>query len=401
MRDIDGSWADPVLRSLERAGADGGPLRGLTFVAKDVFDVAGDVTGAGNPTWAEEAAPAASDAEAVAALLAAGASLIGKSITDELAFSLAGTNVHHGTPRNPSAPGRVPGGSSSGSASAVAAGRCDVALGTDTGGSVRVPASYCGVWGMRPTHGRISVAGLVPLAPSFDTVGWFARSAQHLARAGRALLAAGPRRAPEAPRRIVVVDGLFGLADASSRPLLLEAADEVAAAAGIPCERIDDASVAGWWGRTGDRTWVSVYRTIQGAEAWAQHGAWVTRGAPMGPGVRGRFLAAGDVERAALARAVGAREVIRRRLEALTAEGVVLAVPSAAGVAPPPILDGGTKDDLRERTLALNCGAGLAGVPAISAPLATEDGRPLGLCLVGAPWSDESLLALAEVVDRT
>ncbi|MEW5297920.1 MAG: hypothetical protein WDW36_001098 [Sanguina aurantia] len=169
-------------------GAAAGPLSGLTFAVKDLFDVAGHVTGFGSPTWLATHAPATATAPAVQLLLDAGANLRGKTHMDELAYSLNGENVHYGTPVNPAAPGRVPGGSSSGSAVAVAAGDAPLSLGSDTGGSVRIPASYVGSLGMRPTHGRITLAGGRPLAPSFDTVGWFARDAAVLRAAGHVLL---------------------------------------------------------------------------------------------------------------------------------------------------------------------------------------------------------------------
>ena len=160
------------------SGAPSGPLAGLTFAAKDNLDVLGFASGCGNPRWLEtHPDPAPAHAPAVAALLNAGASLVGKTQMDELAWALTGENAHYGTPKNPAAPSRVPGGSSSGSAVAVAAGFCDVALGTDTAGSVRVPAGYCGIFGFRPTHGAVSLAGCVPLAPSFDVVGVFAAGA--------------------------------------------------------------------------------------------------------------------------------------------------------------------------------------------------------------------------------
>src|SRR5215213_4753953 len=166
-----------------------GPLRGLTFAVKDLIDVAGHRTGCGNPTWRATHPPAIYSAVCVEQLLAAGAQCEGKTITDEFAFSLLGENHHYGTPLNPAAPDRVPGGSSSGSASAVACGLVDFALGTDTGGSVRVPASNCGIWGWRPSHGLISVAGVMPFSPTLDTVGVFARGGELLQRVAGVLLA--------------------------------------------------------------------------------------------------------------------------------------------------------------------------------------------------------------------
>ncbi|MDQ2103939.1 amidase family protein, partial [Azospirillum isscasi] len=176
----------------EIPGAADGPLAGLRFAVKDLFHIAGLPTGAGNPDWLRTHEVPQETAPAVRRLLDAGARVAGKTLTDELAWSLAGENAHYGTPENPKAPGRIPGGSSSGSASAVAGGAVDFAIGTDTGGSIRLPASYCGLYGLRPTHGAVPLDGSVPLAPSFDTVGWFAREAALLRRVGAVLLPPAP-----------------------------------------------------------------------------------------------------------------------------------------------------------------------------------------------------------------
>ncbi|PKI51559.1 hypothetical protein CRG98_028119 [Punica granatum] len=136
-----------------------------------IFDVEGQVTGFGNPDWARTHSAACSTAPSVLAVLEAGATCVGKTVMDEMAYSINGENKHYGTPRNPCAPDRVPGGSSSGSAVAVGAMLVDFSLGTDTGGSVRVPASYCGIYGFRPSHDVVSTSGVIPMAQSFDTVG--------------------------------------------------------------------------------------------------------------------------------------------------------------------------------------------------------------------------------------
>src|SRR5271170_1472219 len=193
-------------------GRPGGPLSGLTFAAKDLFDVAGHPTGGGNPDWARSNPVPAWHAWAVQRLLDAGATLIGKTITDEVSLGIVGENAFYGTPVNPRAPGRVPGGSSSGSAAAVAAGICDTALGTDTGGSVRVPASFCGLYGIRPTHGRLDVTGMLPQAPTSDTTGWFARDAATFSRVSAALL--GEAIPTALPTRLIVAVDAFGFADA-------------------------------------------------------------------------------------------------------------------------------------------------------------------------------------------
>jgi amidase len=191
------------------SGAPNGPLHGLTMAVKDVFDIAGHRTGNGNPVWLETHAPAERTASAVERLLAAGASMVGKTHTDEMAYSLNGENVHYGTPTNPNAPGRIPGGSSSGSAAAVAGGLVDFALGTDCGGSVRLPASYCGIYGIRTTHGLVLADGVVDLAASFDTVGWFARDPQMLRKVADVLLPAAPAFVP---KRLLVAEDAFAFA---------------------------------------------------------------------------------------------------------------------------------------------------------------------------------------------
>src|ERR1700733_6268048 len=208
--DIGAFVPGPRVRIEGRAG---GPLAGLTFAAKDLFDVAGVPTGGGNHDWPTGRPIPTQHAWAVQTLLDAGATLIGKTVTDEVSLGILGENAFDGTPKNVNAPGRVPAASSSGSAAAVAAGLCDTALGTDTGGSVRVPASFCGLYGIRPTHGRLGVTGMLPQAPSSDTTGWFARDADTFARVSSVLL--GETIADTLPTRLIVAVDAFGFADAA------------------------------------------------------------------------------------------------------------------------------------------------------------------------------------------
>lgn len=372
---------------VEVRGAGSGPLAGLTFAAKDIYDVAGAKTGFGCPDWLRTHEPAARTAPAVQMLLDAGAHLVGKTHTEEMAWSLTGENAHYGTPININAPGRVPGGSSSGSAAAVAAGLVDFALGSDTGGSVRLPASYCGILGLRPTHGRIPLEGVCPLAPSLDTCGWFARDADVFERVGRVLLndAAPARR----PGRLLLARDAFDLADAGAEAALKPALDRVVALLGTP----ESVTV-------GDETltqWTDYFRFPQGAEAWAAHGDWIKRVKPQfGPAIKGRFEWAATVDPKDVARARTRREEITRRMDDLLRDGAVLALPSAPGPAlprnsPPEVVDG-----LRARALPMLCIAGLARLPQVSLPLATLDGCPLGLSLIAARGNDTLLLALAK-----
>src|SRR5256714_3831115 len=220
---ISVAQSSAFLTTFELPPTGSGMLDGLCFAVKDVIDVAGWKTGCGNPTWRDSHPSAVANAVCVEQLLRAGARCVGKTISDELAFSLLGQNHFYGTPLNPQAPNRVPGGSSSGSASAVACGLVDFALGTDTGGSTRVPASNCGIWGFRPSHGFVSVAGVNPLAPSFDTVGVLAQSADVLEKVGLVLLPGTPA-SPNKPTTIHLIREAFALADSDvqqplSKPL--------------------------------------------------------------------------------------------------------------------------------------------------------------------------------------
>ena len=360
-----------------------GCLDGLRLAVKDVFDVAGHVTGCGNPDWQRTHAPASVTASAVAALLASGATLVGKTVTDELAYSLSGENAHYGTPVNPSAPGRIPGGSSSGSASAVAADLADVALGTDCGGSVRIPASFCGLYGMRPTHGRVASDGLVALAPSFDTVGWFAASADHLQRVGAVLLGDDP--APAVPHTLLIARDLFDRLDAPTRAALQPALARLRATFGS----VEEVDVCGGEAMP----LMQAFRTLQAAEIWAEHGQWILQAAPsFGPGVRERFAAAAQVEAASVTQAQARRDALRARMRLLLPPGTLLCLPSAPGIAPALGASAASMEAFRSQAMQLLCIAGLAGLPQVSVPVTQLAGCPLGLSLMGAAGSDRALL---------
>jgi len=384
----DGVGALRVGPKILLPGEEGGPLSGLRFAVKDNFDVEGTRTGCGQPTWLEDASPAGKTAPAIEELVAAGATLVGKAHQDELAFSLSGTNIHYGTPRNPAAPDREPGGSSSGSAAAVASGMVEFAVGSDTGGSVRVPASYCGVIGMRPTHGRIAVEGLAPLAPSFDTVGWFARSGAVMERVGRALLGESDEGTIG---RIIVVEDALRVADGECIELFRDAVRQMGRRLDVPVGRADVAAEQG-----GLDTWVAAFRILQGREAWESLGDWITKREPeLGPGIASRFEYGSTLTPEQGAAAEKVRAAASAHVAELIGDDAVLALPAASGIAPSLSLDREERDERRMRTLRLTSIAGLAGAPAISLPLCFPSGLPLGVCLVGAPGADERLLELA------
>ncbi|HEY2260633.1 MAG TPA: amidase [Solirubrobacteraceae bacterium] len=390
----DGAVIDfigPLRVALEPADSENGsgPLARLPLAVKDVFDVAGVATGAGNPAFLAAAAPAAQHAVPVARLVQAGAVVIGKAHTDEFAFSLSGTNAHYGTPRNVSAPGRVPGGSSSGSGAAVAAGLARIALGTDTAGSTRVPASYCGVYGLRPTHGRVPLAGVLPLAPSFDTCGVLADTGELLERAALSLL---DGRASQPPEALVLASDLLAEADPPVGAAIAHAAAGLARQLDVPLRSAELAA-----GR--HQSWLKAFRGRQLVEVWRALGAWIeSHRPPLGPGVAARFAAAkATPERDGIAATAVRAEVLEALDRVLPARGALI-LPATATVAPPPTLSSAGKEDLRARTMRLTCVAGLAGAPAASLPLATVGGLPVGVSIVARPGEDERLLAAARAI---
>lgn len=365
-----------------------GPLTGLCFAAKDLFDVAGYPTGGGQPFVLAMSGIKTKTAPAVQQLLDAGARFIGKTVTDELAFSMNGNNAHFGAPINGAAPNRIAGGSSSGSASAVSNKLCDFALGSDTGGSVRAPANHCGLYGIRPTHGRISLSGVMDLAPSLDTCGYFARDIETFARVSSVLLGADTAALPENIRLLQPTD-LWALIDAEVQAVLAEPLARVENALGnaqTTSAVLDGIDTMYWH-----------FRYIQGREAWMVNGPLIERFCPpLGPGVAERFDWSRQVTDAQFAKAVVYRERFKKHLTDLLGADGVLVMPTVPDIAPL-TTDGGEKmESYRNRSIQLLCIAGLSGFPQISMPLGQRLGAPLGLSLLGPAGSDASLVKLAK-----
>ena len=371
-------------------GRPGGPLSGQTFAAKDLFDVAGVPTGGGNHDWGRTNPTPTRHAWAVQTLLDAGASLIGKTITDEVSLGILGENPFDGTPHNSAAPDRVPGGSSSGSAAAVAAGLCDTALGTDTGGSVRVPASFCGLYGIRPTHGRLDVAGMLPQAPSSDTTGWFARDAATFARVSAALLGEAP--AAMLPHTLLIAVDAFGFADPEAAAALRPMVERLAKLIGTVRDEI--------MAPQGLSVWARAQRTLQPAEAWQTFRPWIERDNPrlafsVAVGlVHGAQISAMDHSWAALM-----RQEARGRMAYLLPPGTILCLPTTPFPAPKKGLSLPVLGPLRDRITCLCAHGGLTGVPQVNLPGAMVDGVPIGLSIVGGRGSDAMLVAVAQAME--
>ena len=371
-------------------GAANGPLVGLTFGAKDLFDVAGYPTGGGNPDWARQHPIPTRHAWAVKTLLDAGATLIGKTITDEVSLGILGENPFDGTPLNPKAPDRVPGGSSSGSASAVAQGLCDTALGTDTGGSVRVPASFCGLYGIRPTHGRLDLTGMMGQAPSSDTTGWFARDAETFVRVSAVML--GEPIPTTLPTRLVVAADAFGFAD----PDAAEALQPMVRRLSSLMKDVREDLLA----PPGLSVWARAQRTLQPYEGWLTFKAWLDRDNP-----RMQFnVASGLAQASAIPESERQWATLMRgeagaRLAWLLQPGTIVCMPTTPFPAPRKGLPLATLGPLRSRISCLTSHGGLTGVPQVSIPGAYVDGLPVGLSLLGARGSDASLIAMARAME--
>jgi amidase len=318
--------------------------------------------------------------------LPAGATITGKTICDEFFYSVSGVNAHYGTPPNVRAPGRVPGGSSSGSAAACGANACDFALGSDTGGSVRIPASFNGVYGLRPTHGRVDLTGAMAMAPSFDVAGWFANGPGILRRVGAVLLQGSAFKA-ETTRLLIATDA-FTQADAEVAALCREFLDRGAMV--LP-PRIEEAVAA-----AGFDTWREAFRVLQAKEVWETVGAFVTQAKPkLGPGIKERMDFAASVTNA---QANQSRETVaaaRTHIRARLPPGTIMALPTAPSIAPPVEATGEALELFRVRTMRLTCIAGIGGLPQINIPAGTASGCPAGLSFIGWPGADEVLLDLA------
>jgi amidase len=374
---------------IEVAGAPSGPLKGLAFGVKDIYDIAGVKTGFGSPAWLDTHEAPKKNAALVDILLQAGASVVGKTHTEEMAWSINGINVHYGTPVNVRAKGRVCGGSSSGSASAVAGKLCDFALGSDTGGSVRLPASYTGLYGLRPTHGRLSLEGILPLAPSFDVPGWFARDIATFAKVGKVLLKNGPDDVK--PRELLIAEDMFALLGERERQALQPAIERIAKTFGaVRPVKIADHPL---------RECFELYRVIQASEVWKIHGAWVEKYKPtFGPGIHERMYGAAKIDLAEVEKAKAAREEVAKYVQGILKSNAMIVMPTVPGIAPLVDTPQAEADSYRGRAMSLLSVSVLARTPQLNLPIIELDGCPLGISIMGAQGADEMLIAAAETI---
>lgn len=378
-----GAYVDQQLR-LEPTGE--GILSRLTFAIKDVFSIAGVINSAGNPDWLRTHTPSTKHAVVVSSLLDQGATLSGTTITDELMYSINGENFHYGTPQNPNAPGRIPGGSSSGSAVVAAAKLADFTIGTDTGGSVRVPSSYCGIYGIRPTHGLIDTTGLIPLAPSFDTVGWMSSSIETMCKVGQALLPQQAETLLNSPSftRILIADDMWELADEATNSLREQFINQLPSHIHIEHIQLCEEGLTDW---------MDTFRLAQGLEIWEAHGEWITENKPsFGPGISDRFAWASSLDRSNREAAFSRKAEITSYLTSLLPIDTLILAPITPSVAPLELEQGELVELRRGQTLRLSCVAGLGGLPQVTIPKKGIDGLPVAVSLIAGKDQDLRLL---------
>ncbi|MEK5108869.1 amidase [Cytobacillus sp. FSL K6-0129] len=362
---------------LEPTGS--GPLNGLTFAIKDVFEIENYKNTAGNPHWYHTHEPGQQHATVIESLLKNGARLQGTTHTDELMYSLNGENYHYGTPVNPRSPNRIPGGSSSGSAVAAASGLVDFAIGTDTGGSVRIPSSYCGIFGFRPTHGEVNMNGVIPLAKSLDTIGWMSQNLDTLLKVGEVLIS--NEEVKDNPfSHVYFAEEAWQLIDEENKEILLDSLK------GVSKQVVNIAA-------DGLAKWSELFRLIQGTEIWQAHGEWINEERPtFGPGIAERFQWTSTLNPSELPALLGKQNVIRGQLSSLLKEDGILVIPTAPGVAPLKNLPSEELEQYRNQLMQLTCIAGITGLPQVTIPFENKDGLPIGLSFIANHHQDIALI---------
>lgn len=415
---IDGQWlitaahVTPRAQALDRSvwrsvgdplwqGAWEGPLAGLTVAVKDLFAVKGYRIGAGNPTFLNESRAEKTMAPAVGDLIQGGASLRGIARTDEFAYSIAGDNAHYGTPPNGAVAGALPGGSSSGVATAVATGQAEIGLATDTAGSIRVPASYQGLWGLRTTHGLVPRQGLLPLAQSFDTVGWLTRRGDVLARVvdwclnSDETITETPSPDLDLTLRFAVPVEVLAATEPDTRSAFEELTGRLQAI-GAEVTEVELGDLDDYY---------EPFRLVQGAEAWRNNGDWVdAHPGALGAAVAERFATAAKISEQTEDDARAQLGELRARLRDLVGDTVIW-MPTVPGPAPMWTAKGDRVDAVRHATLRMTTPAAIGGLPALSIPLLSVDSQlgpaPVGACVISAPGSDAALVRLGlQLADR-
>jgi amidase len=358
-------------------------LRDLSLAVKDLFHIQGLPTSAGNPSWLASHDIPEHTNSSVLKLLQGGIKYTGKTLTDELAYSLNGQNVHYPSLVNPITPERIAGGSSSGSAVAVSSRQADIGLGTDTGGSIRVPASYNGLFGIRTSHGAIECDNMVPLAPAFDTIGWMTRSLEHLQRIAKVLLPTqGVKN--QTTLRLCVLNKLVESAEHSS-------------AINTWLQKLSDVHIQVNAFDAQAFNTSETFRVLQGHQIWQQHHAWINQQKPVfAPDIQDRFTWCASLTNEQVEIAKQQQVRINKHINTLFEDCDLLVIPTTPGRAP--LIDTPASElaTYREDLMSLTAIAGLGGLPQVHLPLFKIQGAPCGVSLIGKKNTDHELITMAK-----
>ncbi|XP_054818295.1 translocon at the outer membrane of chloroplasts 64 [Prosopis cineraria] len=394
------------------------PLTGLTFAVSDVFDIDGYVTSFGHPDWARAHGPASQTSAAVSSLLEGGATCIGRTVVDELAFGISGENKHFGTPTNPAVHARVPGGSSGGAAVAVAAGLVDFSLGIDTVGGVRVPAGFCGVLGFRPSYGAVSHMGLIPVSTSLDTVGWFAKDPKVLNRVGHILLPAS-YVVPRNPRQIIIADDCFQHINVpleKSSQVVIRSTEKLFGRQVLKQMNLADylsstvpslKAVASQHvnGRLKDsslKLLANVMQFLQRHEFRLKHEEWMNTEKPtLHPSISAQLQDKLEVSDEDVENWKSVRNEMRIAVNSLLKDEGVLVIPTVADF--PPKLGGKEilSEEYQSRAFSLLSIASISGCCQVSIPLGIHDKCPLSVSLIARHGGDRFLLDTVQAIYTT
>ena len=358
-----------------------GLLSNLNFVLKDMCDVKNLKTSCGNPDFFKKCDFANDYAPFLKDLLNEGPVLKGITVCDEFFYSLIGENGHYGTPTNLNAPSCVPGGSSSGSAAALTTDLYDFSIGSDTGGSVRIPASFCGLIGMRPTHNRINTKGVYPMAPSFDTVGWFANNPEIFQKVGNVLLN-NIERSNVDFKQYVVAEDLLELCDA-------EVQDNFNNYINVNIPNINKTRLS-----TNTKAIIADnFRILQGAEVKENIIPWIEKNKPnISPEIRSRIDMASKITDIEVSRALIFRKNLIDEIKKSLPEGTIAVFPTSPFSAPKSGQDDESLGSFRKRLMELTSIAGMTSRPQITIPRLKDKSGPVGISLLGWKYSDEILL---------
>ncbi len=369
-----------------------GPLSGLQFAVSDLIDIEERPTGCGNPDWLEERPPAACNALCVDIILSSGGQCIGKTKADEFTFSLLGENSFSGTPLNPRAPERVPGGSSSGAASAVACGLVQFAISLDSGAATQVSANNCGLYGWRPRHGTVPMAGVLPIAPSFDTIGVVASTAASLGPVAELLSSVIETPKLKGDVEIFALTDAWAMVDKSIEDAMKSALAKLEQSAARKVSELSLKRICSEDSGNDLHSWYQTYLQLYCMESWSSIGTWIESKRPeLGAEAKVNVHRARLTDRSESAKYFRKRETYSRAINEFLGDKKIICIPSCSELAPSKGFIASKNDpgDYYPTMLSLASISAVGRLAELTVPLGEQNGVPIGLSLLAA---DESIL---------